>query len=47
MERARASLAVSTKVTSRWGFIVLFENISAFFLNFPSSSSTSREHSRK
>ena len=37
VERASASLAVSTKVTSRWGFIVRFVNISALRLNFPSS----------
>ena len=47
MESASASLAVSTNVTSRCGLIVRFVNISAFLLNFPSSSSTSREHKRK
>ena len=47
IDNARASLAVSTEVTSRWGFIVRLENISAFRLKFPSSSSTSKEHKRK
>ena len=47
IDRARASLAVSTEVISRWRFIVRFVNISAFRLKLPSSSSTSKEHKRK
>ena len=47
LDTARASLAVSTLVTASWGRIVRLVNISALRLRLPSSSSTSREHSRQ
>ena len=47
MDTASASLAVSTEVTATWGRIVRLVNISALRLKLPSSSRTSREHSKK
>ena len=46
METPSASTAVSTLVTLWRCWIVLFVNMSALRFNFPSSSSTSKEHNR-
>ena len=47
IDTANASLAVSTWVISFFAPIVRFVNISALRFKFPSSSNSSKEHSRK